>query len=45
MQREIPNARYRMIPGFAHGIHVLQPEACAAAAVAFWNDVDATGRA
>ena len=41
MQREIPAARYVMIPGFAHGIHVLQPEACAAAAVSFWKDVDA----
>jgi pimeloyl-ACP methyl ester carboxylesterase len=39
MQREIPDARYLMIPGFAHGIHVLQPEACAAAAVAFWKEI------
>ncbi len=41
MQRTIPNARYVSIPGYAHGIHVLQPEACAAAAVAFWSEVDA----
>ena len=40
-QREIPQARLKIFPGYGHGIHVLQGEACAAEAVRFWKDVDA----
>lgn len=35
----LPNGRLELFPGYGHGVNLLQPERCARAALAFWEQL------
>ena len=36
----LPRARLELVPGFGHGVNLLQPERCARASLDFWRALD-----
>jgi pimeloyl-ACP methyl ester carboxylesterase len=36
----LPHARLELLPGYGHGVNLLQPERCARASLDFWRTVE-----
>ena len=43
-EKEVPNARVKLFPGYGHSVNLLAPEECARAAMNFWDELAKTGR-